>query len=177
MTSPLSPETVQWGCVYTPANVAAGTLYWRLMSAKGPLEWGGRHAIFVEVLDAEGRRAVGEQVVFWNGGEVIKVAEAKPGEAYALDFPMFAANNAYGVRMSSRPSDTLFGMGLVPFEPHVAFQLVFQLVMASGVGEPPGPLPPVEPPAMTPAEAIQRAQNYFALGQQLLDYALGRLSQ
>lgn len=172
MTNPLSPETVQWGCTFTPAQVGPGQLYFKLIHAEGPQEWGGRISTFIEVLDMGGQRMVGVPVMwYWADGQVKKPTEPKPGEPFAIDFPMNAKGNSYGVRIVNGdiPSDSIFGFGLADQGPHQVFKVVFQLAVAGGVSEPPTP---TEPPAMTAAEAIERAQNYFAQGLQLLAYAL-----
>lgn len=164
--NPLSSATVIWGCTYTPAMVAPGQLYFKLIHAEGPEEWGGRISTFVEVLDMAGQRMVGVPVLwYWADGQddPPRKTEAKPGEPFAIDFPMYAKDNSYGVRVANGdiPSDSIFGMGLPDHKPHTVFKLVFQLTVAAGVPDPPAH-------EMTALEALLQAQN-------LISYALGRL--
>lgn len=170
LSEKLAPETISWGCTVTPAQVGPGQLYFKLIHAEGPYEWGGRISVFIEVLDMAGQRMVGVPVLWSNGEPVKKVTEAKPNDPFAVDIPMYAKGNAYSVRIANGdiPSDAIHGFGLPDHAPHHVFRVVFQLAVAGGLSEPPGPLPPVEPPAMSTAEAIRTAK-------QLLDYALGRL--
>lgn len=170
--SPLAPATIAWGCTFTPAQVGPGQIYFKLLHAEGPMEWGGRISTFIEVLDMAGQRLVDIPVLWWNGGEVEKKTEPKPGDPFALDIPMYAKHNSYGVKIADGdiPSDSIFGMGLAEHGPHQVFKLVFQLSVAGAVGTP-GPTPPdPEPPLrdMTALEALFRAQT-------LISYALGRL--
>jgi hypothetical protein len=157
-TNPLSPELAAWGAAYVPAPVAPNNRYWRLVQADGPVEWGGRHSTFVDVWDEAGNRVVGTRVKFWNGGIVYKNTESKRGEPYAVDFPMYAAGNAYGCQVDDGiyPSDAIFGMGLVANSPHVVYKLVFQRTVA-GTMEPPV-LPPVEP-GLTARQLVERIQR------------------
>lgn len=167
--NPLTQSMRDFGVTFTPANVEQGQEYWACISADGPLEWGGRHAIYLDALGKDGQRAIGTPVLFWNGGESPRVTEAKPGEPFALDLPMFAKGNAYSVRINDgRPSDTLAGMGLLAWERHVAFQLVFQLSVAA---QEPGTQPPIivpPDPPMTAREAIGYARFYLDMAEKLL---------
>lgn len=136
--SPLTQQLIAFGAVYTPAQVEPGQSHWKLVSAEGPMEWGGRVSIFVELLDPHGQRAVGVRVRLFNGGNSFAVTEPKPGDDFAVDFPMYAANNAYGVAVADGlPSDEIRGMGLIPYKPHVVYKLKFQMVTAGDVAEPP----------------------------------------
>lgn len=138
---PFDPALQKHGATYQPANAAPGQPYWQLVEANGPLEWGGRHAIFVDVLGEARQRLTGVPVrFFWADRSEIKRTEAKTGDPYAVDLPMFAAGNAYGVRIDDgMPSDQLFGMGLLAYQPHVSYRLLFQRTVA---GRDEGPLPP-----------------------------------
>ncbi len=162
--NPLSPETIAWGCSYTPAEVGPGQSYWQLAEARGPYEWGGRISIFVEVLGADGQRVVGTRVRLFNGGNAFKATEPKPGDDFAVDFPMYAKGNAYGVQMADGlPSDTIFGFGLKEYAPHQVFHLTYRLIVADEQ-------PPTEPPSqgMSIRDALIQAQGY-------INYALGQL--
>lgn len=133
------------GTTYTPAKPKPGQVYWKLISAEGPDEWGGRHSVFVDVVDEQGRRLIGVPVTFyWNGNDVQKLTEPKAGEPWAVDFPMYAAGSAYGVRVGDdiARSDQLFGMGLIANEPHVVYKLTFQRTVATGTDTGTGPTVP-----------------------------------
>lgn len=177
MTNPLSPDTKAWGCIYTPAIVNPGQSYWRLVQADGPMEIGGNHHVFVDVWDEAGNRIVGVPVVFyWREGDAThedrKSTEAKPGEFYAVDWPMYAGGNAYGVRLGGGlASDDIFGFGMGSFVPHHCFRLIFQRTVSDQVPMPrPGPAPiPVPPdPPITAAEALEWADYYLQMARRLL---------
>jgi len=97
-------------------------------------ECGGRHHIYVEVLDENGNRSFGQTVVVEYGS----VAHPEPypdleklGEEYALNYPMNELLGAYNVYVDGLPSDKIFGMGLGKrFDPyrkhHTCFFLTFQ---------------------------------------------------
>lgn len=146
MTTPRDPRQqslIDWGATFTPAIVAPGAEFWQIVLAEGPQDIGGNHHIYVDVLGRAGQRLVGVQVEFYWGPEgspdhTLSMTEAKPGEAAAVNLPMYAGGNAYGVRVAEgRPSDSLFGMGLGSFVPHHSFRVVFQLATAEPVVIPP----------------------------------------
>lgn len=142
---PFDPALFAWGATYTPATPASGQDWWQIVQADGPMDIGGNAAIFVDVWDEAGNRLKDVPVLFWNGGEKRVVSQAKPGEPYALDFPMFAAGNAYGARMDDgKPSDAIFGFGMPKFKPHHSFRVIFRLQSGAIVPDPaePPPRPP-----------------------------------
>lgn len=164
MTNPLSPDLIAWGAVYKPAQPSPGQAYWRVIMADGPMDIGGNHNLFVDVWDESGIRVVGVPVLFyWNDGDQRKVTEPKKGEGYAVDLPLFAGGNAYGVRVDDgSPSDDIFGFGMGSFVPHHSFRVVFQRTVADATT-------PTEPPpaGMSKDEAIDEAIR-------LLQYTRGR---
>ena len=161
--NPLSLDLRNFGATYHPAAVQRGRHFWQVVTATGPHFGSGQHSIFVDVLGLEGRRVGGIPVLFCNGGETRKPTELNKDPGYALDFPIFAGGNAYGVRVDDgQPSDVVFGMGLVPFQPHASYKVVFRLSVAGGVETPTEPTPP--PPAGKTA-------------RQLLDEAMRLLEQ
>lgn len=102
---------------------------WKLVHNEGPIEWGGRISVFVDVLDEQGKRLVGVPVTFkWKDGIQTKLTEAKPGDDFAVDFPMYAAGDAYSVFVNDgTPSVVREHMGLGAVHPvHVVYKLVFQ---------------------------------------------------
>lgn len=167
---PFDPGLREFGATYTPARVAPGQAYWRLVEARGPFEWGGRHHIYVDVLGEAGQRLTGIVLrYFWADMHTLERTEAKPGEPAASNLPMYAKNNSYGVRVDDGlPSDELFGMGLVPFGDHVCFRLVFKRTVAQAETEP-EPQPPTPPTGdVTLREAIEQAQRWLDVARGLL---------
>lgn len=168
-TWPFDPNLKAFGATYTPARVAPGQAYWRLVEARGPYEYGGRHHIYVDVLGEAGQRLTGILLrYFWNDGYSLERTEAKPGEPAASNLPMYAKGNSYGVRVDdSLPSDEIFGMGLLDRQPHVSFRLVFKRTVAQG--EPETPEPPTPPVGdVTLREAIEQAQHWLDVARGLL---------
>lgn len=158
--NPLSLDLRNFGATHIPAVVQPGQRFWRVVSATGPHFGSGQHTIFVDVLDLNGRRVGGVDVLLYNGGEHGKPTEIDKDPDYALDFPIFAGGNAYGVRVDDgQPSDAVFGMGLVPFRDHASYKVIFRLSVADGATEPtPEPEPPTDKTA-----------------RQLIDEAIGLL--
>jgi hypothetical protein len=101
--------------------VKPGQGYWRLVQAKwfdeGEPPFGGKHHIYMDALDASGNRQSGVrmQMATLDGSEILGYTntEAKPGEPYAANFPMFVAAPAYRVQPSAgAPADVVSGLGL-----------------------------------------------------------------
>jgi hypothetical protein len=98
-----------------------------------PVQSGGLHHIFVDLIDRQGKRLAGEKVrVSWADGETIVVIEDKVGEQWAGNFPMFATLGSYTVRVepASGTSDAVAGLGMgTPEQPqmkhHTSFGLKF----------------------------------------------------
>lgn len=122
------------GIVIEDAPVAPGQQYWRLIEARFEDEQqaGGKHHIYVDVLDENGNRVVGQPVtVFWGDGNYSAALEDKPAPDYGFNYQMYAAGYAYNVRVEGLPSDVLKGAGLGDVQRrfagiHVAYYLVFQ---------------------------------------------------
>ncbi|MEZ4832018.1 MAG: hypothetical protein R2873_08460 [Caldilineaceae bacterium] len=127
------PRLDQRGVELTEAQVAAGQGYWRLVRGVwyNETESGGRHHIFVDLLDADGNRITGQPLrVYWNGGEATIQTQAKPGEEYAADFGMASVGPSYGaIPADGAPADSLWGMGLGSIEqPDFAIQTSYGFV-------------------------------------------------
>jgi len=143
----------------------AGEQYWRLVRAeyRDAVESQGRHHIYVDVLDEQGRRVTGAGVRFYWATEQITVkTEAKPGEEAAANFPMYAAGWAYGATLDDEPSDEVIGMGLGSIEQpeqgiHVSYLLVWQRVTGSLLGPALTMEIPESPAASTPPGSPQGA--------------------
>lgn len=121
------------GVELTEAQVAPGQGYWRLVRGiwYDQAESGGRHHIFVDLLDVDGQRVTGQPMrVYWNGGETFIQTQAKPGEPYAADFGMSNPGPSYGVvPADGAPADQLWGMGLGSIEqPNFAIQTSYGFV-------------------------------------------------
>ncbi|MFZ1754478.1 MAG: DUF5107 domain-containing protein, partial [Caldilineaceae bacterium] len=114
----------------TPAAAKAGQSYWKVVKAEfqNDQEGGGRHHIFIEVLDEAGKRIVGQPVeVLWSNGSATVITEDKPLPEYAANFPMYGNLGGYSLRMPGI-SETVTGMGLPGGKQHVVYNVVFQRV-------------------------------------------------
>jgi hypothetical protein len=128
------PRLDRLGVHVEEAQVAAGQPYWRLIEARwaDEQEAGGKHHIYVEVLDESGKRVVGNPVtVWWGDGNFTAGIEDKAYPDYGFNYMMYAAGNAYDVKVEGLPSDILHGAGMGDIERprygiHTAFYLVFQ---------------------------------------------------
>jgi hypothetical protein len=132
----LDPNLSQLGVRVESAFVGIGQPYWRLVEARWTDEKasGGKHSIFVEVLNANGGRAVGHPVIVqWAGGNVILPVEDKPFPDWGVNFPMYNTLGSYSVSVGGAPSDSIVGLGLgtieaPEFRVHTSFYLTFRLV-------------------------------------------------
>jgi hypothetical protein len=127
------PRLDQRGVELTEAQVAPGQGYWRLVRGVwyDQTESGGRHHIFVDLLDVNGQRLIERPMrVYWNGGETFIQTQAKPGEPYAADFGMSNPGPSYGAAPADgAPADQLWGMGLGSIEqPHFAIKTSYGFV-------------------------------------------------
>lgn len=124
------------GVHVSDASVPSGQQFWRLIEMRweNEAEAGGRHHIYVETLDENGQRIVGQPVyIFWPEGGDTVLTENKPAPEFALNYPMWKAGNSYNVRVEGLPSDTINGLGLgtpdLPFHTiHTNYLLTFQRV-------------------------------------------------
>jgi hypothetical protein len=116
--------------------VAPGQPHWYLVEARwaDEREAAGKHNIFVEVLDTQGGRALGQMVIVqWPDGSVALPVEDPPPPDWAVDFPMYNTLGSYAVSVGGGPSDRLVGLGLGTAEDphmkvHTSFYLVFRRV-------------------------------------------------
>jgi hypothetical protein len=123
------------GVSVASASVPPGQPYWRLVEARWTDEGesGGRHSIYIEVLDADGNRALGQQVVVeWAGGGATLVVKDPPPPELAVNFPMYNTLGSYSARVLGFPSDRVGGLGLGTIEApnfkiHTCFYLTFRL--------------------------------------------------
>jgi CRP-like cAMP-binding protein len=121
------------------AGVGSGQPYWRLIEARweDEAQAGGKHHIYVEVLDETGQRVTGQPVtIFWGDGSDTVNTENKPAPEFASNYPMYKAGNSYNVKVEGLPSDVIEGLGLgTPgdhrfFTIHTNFLLTFQKTIA-----------------------------------------------
>ncbi len=128
------PRLDQLSVNVTEAAVGSGQPYWRLIDARwaNEAEAGGKHHIYVEVLDENGNRITGQPVtVSWPEGVVTGVTEDKRPPDYAYNFQMYSAGPAYSVKVDGLPSDQLHGAGLGSIDQrawgiHVSYYLTYQ---------------------------------------------------
>lgn len=128
------PRLDQLGVRLQEANVSAGQQYWRLIDAHwaDERESGGKHHIYVETLDENGNRIVGQPIrVTWSEGSLSGVTEDKAPPDYAYNFQMYAAGYAYNVSVDGASSDQISGAGLGSIEQrtygiHTSYYLTFQ---------------------------------------------------
>ena len=128
------PRLDQLGVRFSDASVGAGQQYWRLVDAywTDEAQSGGKHHIYVEVLDENGNRIVGQPVtVRWSDGATTGNTEDKTPPDFAFNFQMYAAGYAYTVQVDGLPSDQLSGAGLGSIEMrnygiHTSYYLTYQ---------------------------------------------------
>jgi hypothetical protein len=131
----LDPRLADLGVRVEPVFVGEGQPYWRLVKARwtDEQESGGKHSIYVEVLNAQGGRAVGQPVVLhWAGGSVVLPVENVPPPEWGVNFAMYNTLGSYSVNVGGAPSERVVGMGLgtadAPhFTIHTCFYLTFRL--------------------------------------------------
>lgn len=130
----LDPRLDQLGVTIEDAQVAPGQQYWRLIEVRWEDEQqaGGKHHIYVDTIDENGARIVGQSVtVYWGDGNYTGGVEDKPAPEFGFNYMMYAAGYAYNVRVEGLPSDVLHGAGMGDIASrfrgiHVAYYLLFQ---------------------------------------------------
>ena len=151
------PRLDQRGTILIPAQVQPGQEYWRLVKGVwyDEEESAGRHHILMDMLDIDGQRQPGvpigisspDGLILWT---VVKT-EAKPGERYAANFPMYAVAPAYRAQpRDDVPADAVSGMGLgsimLPgWKIHTSYGFVWRRVVAPAAT--PAPTSTVTPSA------------------------------
>jgi hypothetical protein len=126
------------------AQPPAGETCYRLVKAKwfNEAESQGRHHIYMDVLDEEGKRIIGQRVIVSNGGQTILVTEDKPPPELSCNMPMFAVLGSYRCQVDG-VSDFVTGLGMgsaeaPTFALHTTFELTFQREKAGPPPPPPG---------------------------------------
>ncbi|MCL4830055.1 MAG: cyclic nucleotide-binding domain-containing protein [Caldilinea sp.] len=116
------------------APVEPGQPYWRLIEVRweDEVQSAGKHHIYVDVMDENGNRIVGQPVtVFWGDGSYTAALEDKPAPDYGFNYQMYAAGYAYNVKVEGLPSDVLRGAGMGDLANrfhgiHTSYYLVYQ---------------------------------------------------
>ncbi len=119
------------GIVLEEAAVQPGQTYWKLVSAKflDVEESNMRHHTYVNVIDENGQKIVGQPVKFaWGDGQTVRPTESKKGDEFALNFAMYANIGSYHVSVEGL-SDRVCGLGLIA-KHHISYELIFQRVVA-----------------------------------------------
>jgi CRP-like cAMP-binding protein len=122
------------GVVIEEAQVEPGQSYFRLIEGRwaDEAESAGKHHIYIEVLDENGNRLVGQPVtVFWGEGFTSGPIEDKAPPDFGFNFQMYAAGYAYSAKVEGAPSDLVKGAGMGSLEQrmhgiHTSFYFVFQ---------------------------------------------------
>jgi CRP-like cAMP-binding protein len=111
----LDPRLDTLGVTINDAPVGPGEQYWRIIEVRfaDEQESGGKHHIYVDALDENGSRVVGQPVtVYWGDGNLTLPLEDKPAPDFGYNFQMYAAGYAYSVKVEGLPSDVLNGAGM-----------------------------------------------------------------
>ncbi len=122
------------GVAVEEAAAGPGQPYFKLIEARwaDEVESGGKHHIYVEVLDENGSRIVGQPVtVTWAEGTTTGPVEDKAPPDFGFNFQMYAAGYAYTAKVEGLPSDMIKGAGMGSIEQrmygiHTSFYLIFQ---------------------------------------------------
>lgn len=123
----------QRGARLVPAEVAVGQGYWKLVRARwyNTEEAQGTHHIYVDALDETGVRKAGVSVrIAWSTDSIVVTTEAKPGDEYAANYPMYSLAPAYSAQPDDgAPADRVEGMGLGEIhDPYLAYHTSYGLV-------------------------------------------------
>lgn len=106
---------------FVPAMIVRGQPFWHLQKViwLNEAESNGRHHIYVDVRDKNGRRLVDKTVaVTWPNGSCARLTVErandfdKPWSDFGADCAMFSAGRVYSVWIFGAPSDQLIGLGL-----------------------------------------------------------------
>jgi CRP-like cAMP-binding protein len=128
------PRLDRLGVRVEDAPASPGQQYWRLIEARwtDEKESGGKHHIYAEVLDENGNRIVGHPVtVWWGDGSYTGGVEDKAAPDFGFNYMMYAAGNAYNIKVEGLPSDIVYGAGMGDLERpnwgiHTCIYLTFQ---------------------------------------------------
>ena len=113
--STLDPRLDALGVTISDAPGGPGEQYWRVVEVRfaDEVESGGKHHIYVDALDENGSRIVGQPVtVYWGDGNLTLPLEDKPAPDFGYNFQMYAAGYAYSAKVEGLPTDVVQGMGM-----------------------------------------------------------------
>jgi CRP-like cAMP-binding protein len=130
----VDPRIPQLGLTIEDASTGGGQQYWRLIEARweDEAQAGGKHHIYVDVLDESGNRLVGQPVtVWWGDGNYTAPLEDKPAPDLGFNYQMYASGYAYNVKVEGLPSDIVRGAGMGDLANrfkgiHTSYYFVFQ---------------------------------------------------
>lgn len=181
----------QRGVTIETPSLAPGQLFWRIVKARwyDEAESQGRHHIYVEALEADGKPTEMDFTVTWPGNAAHGETNGRSGFD-AGNFPMSPSRNEFSVSIKPGmgiPVEVLKGIGMGAETPsgfnagiHTSTGVVFQLVTMpdeeTGDGPTPPPsgasVPPLTHPIQDPAKRIisqrfgENPQNYAQFGLQ-----------
>ena len=147
----------QRGAVLVTAQPTPGQGYWRLVSGVWYAVGAGPNTsmglIYVDALDAAGVRKTDVSIRIRNlAGATLQDlrTEAKPGELYAANFPMWLTSPAYIAQPLNAPADAVYDMGLGSLDgtnrtAATGYGLVWQWTIAGGASASPTPTPTPSP--------------------------------
>ena len=92
---------------------------------------GGKHHIYVDVIDENGVRVGQPVTVSWGDGTYTNPLEDKPAPDFGFNYQMYASGYAYNVKVEGLPSDVARGAGMGDIDNrfkgiHVAYYFIFQ---------------------------------------------------
>ncbi|MCX6031180.1 MAG: PQQ-dependent sugar dehydrogenase [Chloroflexi bacterium] len=159
------PRLTQRGAFLIPAQMMPGQGYWQLVWAVWYAEneppFAGQHHILMDTLDSNGVRQTGVlfRVTTLDGLTELGTAttEAKPGEPYAANFPMWEVAPFYRTAPADgAPADAVSGMGMGSIErPTWKIHTSYGLVWRWTVAPLPAPTPTETPaPTATPTASV-----------------------
>ena len=160
------------------AQPAAGETCYRLVKAKwlNEAESGGRHHIYADVLDEEGKRIIGQRVIVTYGGQTVPlITENKPYPELSCNFPMYAVLGTYRCQVEG-VSDVVTGLGMgsaeLKYKLHTCFELTFQREKAVEV-----PKPEPKPEEPKPEEKVEKKEEEPEEKRPLFDFHYVLLGQ
>lgn len=146
-----TPEGLDWripsflNVFLTPADVASGQVYWKLVRAvyQDETQSGGNHNVYYRLEDTDGQAILGLSVCLgfpWPPNQDCShFTEQRGGvypSGYGADYPIFGTGwnpiggpGPYAAWVSGLPSDRVVGMGM-PLNFHVNYLLTFRRAVA-----------------------------------------------
>lgn len=153
------PRLTERGAGLVAAQVTPGEGYWHLREARwfDAQEAQGRHHILIDLHDANGERMINQPItVAWADGAATVITEAKTGEPYAANYPMYALAPAYSAKPNTgAPADQITGMGLGSItEPYLAHHTSYGLIWEWAIAGEALTMTPTATPTATPTVSL-----------------------